>query len=501
MRNGVADFSLANPIYAGATVSFYTVSAGVKTSTLATLYAGLTGSTTLTNPQAMDSDGKCRQPIYVDEPVIASVSGLTIADHDTGIIQAVLSAGSVASVYGDFSASSGASLIGYIASGTGAVATTAQTKFRESVSLADFGADGAGTETTEIQAALTAHNVVCVPGLTTYTSGALTSTGKTIKWPAGMYTVNSNLADPLVLSNLTGAPALTFTLESRHAHARYFGDVTANDIYDAIYPDVSNFDVSCNVLHLAASSSVITNSAVAGYVKSDAAAAAGGNAVALFGCGMASSNDAAVWGLNTLLQDDATRAVGTGTGRVLIGAEYDFNVMNTDTDVTGCSVGGNSLSAPAASNGYQVSPLGTGVPWGAGFVTQDAAATVGISIGMLATSGADVDSQPLYFSWTDSGSVKRTAIVDVVNGFLRFQSTGTLAGYSFQGANILIDTGKSLVVNGNGVVSDRQTGYAAMTGTANKAATYDTATVSLAQLAGRVMQLQADLTTHGLIGA
>lgn len=391
--------------------------------------------------------------------------------------------------------------VAYTPDGTGALATNVQVKLRESVSLADFGADGAGTETTLIQAALDAHNVVCVPGLTTYTSGALTSTGKTIKWPAGMYTVNSNLSDPLVLSNLTGAPALTFTEESRHAHARYFGDVTANDIYNAIYPDVSNFDVSCNVLQLAASSSVITNSAVAGYVKSDAAAAAGGNGVALFGCAMASSNDAAVWGLNTLLQDDATRAVGTGTGRVLIGAEYDFNVMNTDTEVTGCSVGGNSLSQPAASNGYQVSPLGTGVPWGAGFVTQDAAATVGISIGMLATSGANVDSQPLYFSWTDSGSTKRTLIVDVVNAFMRFQSTGTLAGYSFQGANILLDTGKSLVVNGNGVVSDRVTGYAAMTGTANKNAVYDTAGVSLAQLAGRVMQLQADLTTHGLIGA
>jgi hypothetical protein len=40
-----------------------------------------------------------------------------------------------------------------------------------------------------------------------------------------------------------------------------------------------------------------------------------------------------------------------------------------------------------------------------------------------------------------------------------------------------------------------------MTGTPNKAATYDVATVTLAQLAARVAQLQAILTAHGLIGA
>lgn len=50
------------------------------------------------------------------------------------------------------------------------------------------------------------------------------------------------------------------------------------------------------------------------------------------------------------------------------------------------------------------------------------------------------------------------------------------------------------------VVGERVTGYTAMTGSGNKATAYDTATVTLAQLAGRVKQLQDDLTTHGLIG-
>jgi len=86
-RVSIPDFALANPIYAAATVNFYTVSGGVKTAVLATLYAGPTGSTELANPQTLDSDVKFAAPVYHDVPVIASVSGLTtVDDHDTGII-------------------------------------------------------------------------------------------------------------------------------------------------------------------------------------------------------------------------------------------------------------------------------------------------------------------------------------------------------------------------------------------------------------------------------
>ena len=85
-RYNINDFALANPIYVGGTVSFYTVSGGAKTTTLATLYAASTGSTTLANPRTLDSDGKFSVPVYVEVPVIATVSGLTVADHDTGIM-------------------------------------------------------------------------------------------------------------------------------------------------------------------------------------------------------------------------------------------------------------------------------------------------------------------------------------------------------------------------------------------------------------------------------
>ena len=58
-----------------------------------------------------------------------------------------------------------------------------------------------------------------------------------------------------------------------------------------------------------------------------------------------------------------------------------------------------------------------------------------------------------------------------------------------------------LQIAGTQVVGPRDTGWAAMTGTSNKNTTYDTLTVTLAQLAGRVMSMQTALTNHGLLGA
>lgn len=55
---------------------------------------------------------------------------------------------------------------------------------------------------------------------------------------------------------------------------------------------------------------------------------------------------------------------------------------------------------------------------------------------------------------------------------------------------------------GTQVITSRRTGYTnAMTGTADRANAYDTATISLIQLAQRVKAIEDDLLTHGLIGA
>ena len=100
-RGSVPDFQLANPLYIGAQVSFFTVDgSGHATTTLATLFADLTSTTTLPNPQTLDSEGKFKAPVYIEVPVIAQVVGATVGTHSTGIIGLSPDTGSVNSVPG-----------------------------------------------------------------------------------------------------------------------------------------------------------------------------------------------------------------------------------------------------------------------------------------------------------------------------------------------------------------------------------------------------------------
>ena len=59
----------------------------------------------------------------------------------------------------------------------------------------------------------------------------------------------------------------------------------------------------------------------------------------------------------------------------------------------------------------------------------------------------------------------------------------------------------ALTRNGVQLLGNRDNGWVAMTGTGNKASVYDTSTITLAQLAGRVKEMQDALTSHGLIGS
>src|SRR3990167_8004221 len=87
VRAAIPEFQLANYLYAGATVTFYTIDGtGAKTATEATLYDAATGTDTLENPVTLDGEGKFPTVPYIEVPVIGSVTGLAVDDHDTGII-------------------------------------------------------------------------------------------------------------------------------------------------------------------------------------------------------------------------------------------------------------------------------------------------------------------------------------------------------------------------------------------------------------------------------
>ncbi len=86
-RTAIQDFSTANDIYVNATVTAYKVDNGQKTNIKADLYANITGADKVANPQILDSHGKFRNPVYFEEAIILTVTGLgNTPDHDTGII-------------------------------------------------------------------------------------------------------------------------------------------------------------------------------------------------------------------------------------------------------------------------------------------------------------------------------------------------------------------------------------------------------------------------------
>lgn len=101
------------------------------------------------------------------------------------------------------------------------------------------------------------------------------------------------------------------------------------------------------------------------------------------------------------------------------------------------------------------------------------------------------------------GSTSGTAILTVPNA----AGTPTLTIGSASGTPAVTASAPLAITAATGnitcttcIVGPAITGYVAMTGTPDKGSTFATSTVTLAQLAGRVMQLQADLTTKGLIG-
>lgn len=107
------------------------------------------------------------------------------------------------------------------------------------------------------------------------------------------------------------------------------------------------------------------------------------------------------------------------------------------------------------------------------------------------------------YIYYDSATSKLKIVVGGVETLAVSNAQITATTITATGA-INLASGQKLFVNGSGVVGNRVTGWVLMTGTSNKTTAYDTATVTLPQLAGRVMALEAALhitAGHGLIGA
>jgi hypothetical protein len=153
-----------NLILSGAKLAFY-ISGGT---TPAAVYTTSALDVPHTNPVVADAGGLFA-PIYLSRSVIyravlKTAAGATIADIDP-----------ISDPLADLFASGGASLVGFLPSGAGAVARTVQDRLRDTVSIKDFGAVGDGV--TDDRAAFVA---------------ASAARGKRIFLPKGNYLINSD---------------------------------------------------------------------------------------------------------------------------------------------------------------------------------------------------------------------------------------------------------------------------------------------------------------------
>ena len=272
---------------------------------------------------------------------------------------------------------------------------------------------------------------------------------------------------------------------------------TGNSIYTRIFPGTTNADALQGVTKLLSGSNIGQTTAVSGYFRNQAAVSGiNNNAVALFGAGTLEANSSAGWGVNTLLQDAATRTAGTATGIIMIGHEADFNVMNPATQVIGFSAGGNSLAQSTNAVAFIANSLGTGYKWTTGLLTIDGAATYGISLGKLATSGSSNNSQPILFQYSDAGGVARNVSMNAQVDFLVMSGTGGSFGLKISAGNLLLDSGKGVVINGQTVLSNRKTGWSLPTGVVSRASfTADyTQTIGGSYSQAQVQAIQNTLT-------
>lgn len=204
---------------------------------------------------------------------------------------------------------------------------------------------------------------------------------------------------------------------------------------------------------------------------------------------------------------DGTAAVGTSTRWSREDHKHPTDTTRaalSGANFTGAVTVGNnttqqqlSLNGPAAVNRNLV--------WQTAGVKR-----LQITVNNTAEGGSNAGSDVQAFVWDDPGTTSITAFsitrstgamtignINVTGGVLNGAviGNGTPANGTFTNA-----TATSFRVGSNQVTGARQTGWTAMTGTPDLASTFATSSVTLAQLAGRVMSLQAALTTHGLIG-
>ena len=222
-------------------------------------------------------------------------------------------------------------------------------------------------------------------------------------------------------------------------------------------------------------------------------------------------------------------AVGHGySGCKFVGLEIDVQPAAGDTSISSGSIGLaiNVFNKAVPGPAMQVGTVGGGTFNNGIILGGLSTAASGLALQSAGTAASLINAIPGTFSdvaiitgngqskgikLTGTGSVHGYIYNDGSNNvrhvlgagawILRDNANTTSLVSMSSGGDLNLEAGGVLKVSGTQVVRARDTGWTAMTGTANKNTAYDTGTVSLAQLASRVKYLQDVLAAHGLIGA
>lgn len=212
-RTAIPFFELSNSAYASATVTFFGVSDtdNSRLATTITLYSAKTGSTTVSNPYTLDSDGKFSSPVYAEARFIAVVEDVDGNEHETGIWEPALSAADVTAA----AASATAAAASATAAATSATsASVSATAAAASAALAAASVGTVSVTTTDTTTAVLNQKVTVSAPLTKAVSNPTTNAtldlGVTIATNAQALAKASNTV-VLVPSNLAALDGDTVT--------------------------------------------------------------------------------------------------------------------------------------------------------------------------------------------------------------------------------------------------------------------------------------------------
>lgn len=189
------------------------------------------------------------------------------------------------------------------------------------------------------------------------------------------------------------------------------------------------------------------------------------------------ANSSKCWAMNpTLIDADANGAVTNGTGKILVGAEFNLTATSPNTSIQGISLLGSSQANPAGADGFTCGGLGGSALWKNCFVSGNGTGTNAWYAGSLAKTGVNSPSQYGVFGYRNASGQVVAVTLQASLGALQVAGSQTPNGVSIgtavAGASPVVsafgsDTTIDLTLSGKGSGIVKTTGPFSIAGAAS----------------------------------